>query len=321
MLERPTHDERFLYSDIVRQLHDRLQTELAADPNVSTAEASNANSDAVIAQWQKIWGAIPSDDAKSYANAMDKLFNKCWEGTNYVVSVLEQWFSHPGMASDTVCGEGAPQLKAARVEYFKCHGVVMPPEEVARKVQEINEAMKVKKIYVLDVGSCHGGLLAAAPRWMHVAAVDLCPAKPEVLQGDWLSLELVEGDDDVSIVGPYTVRGEAQSSQLLAVSCGSIDVIVMCYMLSFLPSGALRWEGVKRAMKVLRCGGLLLIMEPRRGAHHNQWHKKWTRVLASSLGCETVRTELMVHTASLLLRKPAEWSEACVGLSGSLDFS
>jgi hypothetical protein len=107
--------------------------------------------------------------------------------------------------------------------------------------------------------------------------------------------------------------------ELRQMSSDSADVVLMCYMLSFLPHGRLRWHACKTAVMVLCEGGLLVIMEPKRGVRQRNWAKHWMHILVTSFGLTSVKEEQRMHTVVLLLSKPIGW--CCpIGEPMPLDF-
>lgn len=305
-----------------------------------------------LESWKKLWASVPASDARLYASAMDKLFHDCWEATDYVATLLSRYFraapadhkttrqgtgfsvvppaaekrsrDEDSSANDALvccCGRGAQELKRLRRIHFATHGVCMTPEEVAATTAVVNATYEIRHrdVVVLDVGSCHGGLLRRAPSWMKVVGIDLCPANSSVFQGDWLQVPLLTGkqnggqhelgkacewrSDCVAISCMDSESSVTQSAVVHGIVAGVADAIVMCYMLSFLPSGALRGEACRKAHKALPVGGVLLILEPRRGAHRKQWYKLWTTRLEGCCGFEHRKTELLLHTVVLLFEK------------------
>lgn len=249
-----------------------------------------------------------------------------------------------------LCGRALPFLKQKRAQFFQEHKRSMSEEEYKALIAALQETYQLdtkrEVVLVADVGSCHGGLLKSAPRWLKVLCMDLVPAVPSVWQGDWLKVPIVAPSEDwpadtVVTTAPTPTRSSSSSSPPVAnreeheegggdggaanlvewfgaaiaiasaASCSSpqlrglrersLDCVVMCYMLSYLPSGPLRWEAVMRAVQSLRSdGGLLVLLEAKRGAHRKQWQKSWIAQL-EAVGLSLVRQEVMKHTVFVAL--------------------
>ena len=277
-------------------MHERLDS--AAQ--VAEARKDDESDDGThhVDRWKMMWSSVGKDAAEEYADAMNKLFNVCWEGTTYVIELLDDYFQGKVDPSGKrgICGRGANFVKSARRAYFETNAAMMPPDEVESLVERGNTMFAKETVRVLDIGSCHGGLMRHAPAWMKTTALDLQPAVPEVFQADWLDISLGESDD--------VVADDFGKLCLKALRVQSFDVVVMCYMLSFLPTGRLRWEACRRAHAVLSHGGLLLILEPRRGAHSKKWHVTWSTSIPL-LGFDLIRTQVMAKSVSLLFAKAA----------------
>ncbi len=309
-LQRPQDKaEHARLSEIVRRMHIRLET------------AAAATSVAGVPGWKAAWSTVSNADSSAYADAMNKLFNVCWEGTTYVVDVMESYFigapvddGRKRARSDDeattkergICGRAADFVKARRRAYFEIHGEQMPASEVKCLIAEGNGRFGLPSVRILDVGSCHGGLLRHAPAWMHVVPLDLQPAVPEVLQADWLDIPIGAAE----VIESFSARDEGcQWGRVRGLRSASFDAVVMCFMLSFLPTPELRWEACRRAGEVLTAGGLLLILEPRRGAHSRKWHTAWCAELPN-LGFALLRVQVMAKSISLLFSK-AHGSSQC----------
>ena len=91
------------------------------------------------------------------------------------------------------------------------------------------------------------------------------------------------------------------------IARGAFDVIVMSYLLSFLPTPALRLRACRTAAESLRPGGALLIVEARRGGHRVQgWPAQWTAALTAQLPLVRIRLDFMKKSVALLFVRCAD---------------
>jgi hypothetical protein len=290
-----------------RSLRERMSehTALSAATTITSEGPRN-----VVDAWCHVWASVAeSAEAASYAQAMDELFSKCAESTTLVVEILKRYF-FKGSGDALVCDRGCAAFKQTRREFFCLSGRVMNAEELLEasiKVQQ-EHAILDRPLVVLDVGSCHGALqtlVESNPNLLQkikITSLDLCPARPHVVQADWLTLPIPE------------VSSGASSND---IAMSSVDAVLMCYMLSFLPDGCLRWHACKRAALALVPGGLLIIMEPKRGVRRSKWAKRWADILQRSLGLELIREDQHLHTVVLLLSKQLSPG---TNVADSLDF-
>ncbi|EDQ92975.1 uncharacterized protein MONBRDRAFT_22269 [Monosiga brevicollis MX1] len=96
---------------------------------------------------------------------------------------------------------------------------------------------------VLDVGSCFNPL--RVHKDLDVTALDLAPATPEVLRADFLQC--------------FSSGQEGPAAELCP---HSFDVVVMHYVLSYMPSPWLRYKCIQQARRALRPNGLLILTDP-----------------------------------------------------------
>ncbi|OLP95482.1 putative methyltransferase BTM2-like [Symbiodinium microadriaticum] len=105
------------------------------------------------------------------------------------------------------------------------------------------------ELCLLDVGSSYG---AFCGRGMRVVALDLAPAHPEVLPGDFLQLDVVEAKELHSLDA---------SGRLKSLKAAGFHAVVMSLVLSFLPTPELRRAMLDKARRCLCLGGALLLVE------------------------------------------------------------
>ncbi|CAE7291525.1 Samtor [Symbiodinium natans] len=105
------------------------------------------------------------------------------------------------------------------------------------------------ELCLLDVGSSYG---AFCGRGLHVVALDLAPAHPEVLAGDFLQIEVKDAKE---------LRTLDASGRLISLKAAGFDAVVMSLVLSFLPTPQLRRAMLDQARRCLCPGGALLLVE------------------------------------------------------------
>ncbi|CAE7742303.1 Samtor [Symbiodinium sp. CCMP2456] len=105
------------------------------------------------------------------------------------------------------------------------------------------------ELCLLDVGSSYG---AFCGRGMRVVALDLAPAHPEVLPGDFLQLDVAEAKELHSLDA---------SGRLKSLKAAGFHAVVMSLVLSFLPTPELRRAMLDKARQCLCVGGALLLVE------------------------------------------------------------
>lgn len=105
---------------------------------------------------------------------------------------------------------------------------------------------------LLDIGSSFGAFCDVPG--LCCTAVDLAPAHPEVLRGDFLQVPIMENLEQERQV-------DAATGSLEALGAGAFDVAVLSLVLSFLPTPALRRQMLERARRCLRrpCGTLFVV--------------------------------------------------------------
>lgn len=147
------------------------------------------------------------------------------------------------------------------------------------------------KVKLLDVGSCYNPFRNV--EIFDVTAIDLAPSCDEVLQCDFLSLQV--GSENIFS------ENEKQVVQLTAVS---FDTIVFCLLLEYLPSPEQRYACCEKAYDLLKNGGLLLIITPdsKHVGANAKFMKSWRHVL-SHLGFMRIKYEKLPHAHCLAFRK------------------
>ena len=156
-------------------------------------------------------------------------------------------------------------------------------------------------IKVLDVGSCHNPLskylLQHQNESYKITAIDLCPATKEVFKCDFINVDThfstTEIGDDI-----------VDRTELKSVAEDSYDAVIFSLLLEYLPTPSLRLKAVKKAIKVLAYGGLLIIVTPDSNPENkNQPQMKAWRLAMAYLGLVRIYIEKLKHVHCLAFVK------------------
>lgn len=171
-----------------------------------------------------------------------------------------------------------------------------------------------RPLKVCDVGSCYNPF--AQPRYaalFDVVALDLWPARPEVLRCDFLNVTVRDAPGAVGVADFTADDGTAmQAADWLGA--GAFDVVIMSLVLSYLPQPLQRAQMVANARRILRkpsrehpCqGGLLLLADPISVAKPSPASPRADRVLSAwidaveAAGFRYVRYDLVARRAHAL---------------------
>eukprot|EP00759_Apiculatamorpha_spiralis_P011879 PhF_6_TR19038/c0_g1_i3/m.27970/K18849/BMT2; 25S rRNA (adenine2142-N1)-methyltransferase len=226
------------------------------------------------------------DSLQQYAEAMHALASEMWvpgdtssthnDRLEWCLHVVEQYYRSEG-------GGARVKLlaKEVRKEAFAANGGVMPSDETLKKLFvdkfgkiEIEEG---RHLDVLDVGSCYNPFATHPLRerlQLHVRAVDLYPSPSSsgVERLDWLDTP--------------TVTAKFSHTE---------DVVIMCLMLSYLPTPQARFVAICSGLRALRLYGLLVLVHTRTQCpRKSNWIEVWESVL-EDLGCVRVQREVRKH--------------------------
>ncbi|XP_014275148.1 S-adenosylmethionine sensor upstream of mTORC1 [Halyomorpha halys] len=146
---------------------------------------------------------------------------------------------------------------------------------------DFNEYFVGKSISLLDVGSCYNPL-SQFPNLI-TTAIDLEPADKNVLRCDFLSVDVA---DQLLVIDNSCTQLPKES----------YDVILFSLLLEYLPSPRQRFVACKKAAKLLKKGGLLLILTPdsKHATANSRLARQWRLALAS-LGMWMLTTEKLKH--------------------------
>lgn len=139
-----------------------------------------------------------------------------------------------------------------------------------------------KKISLLDVGSCYNPL-SDFPNFV-TTAIDLEPADKSVLKCDFLLVDV--GDQ-------MLVEDNSVCKQLPKVG---YEAVLFSLLLEYMPSPRQRLAACEKAVRLLKKGGLLLILTPdsKHATANSRLARQWRLALAS-LGMWMLTTEKLKH--------------------------
>lgn len=152
----------------------------------------------------------------------------------------------------------------------------------------------VDKIKLLDVGSCYNPF-KPFPEF-DVTAVDIAPAIEDVIECDFLNVEL--GDcTEVS-------NSDGKSQTISKLGAESYDVVVFSLLLEYLPTSEQRLKCCEKAGKLLRDEGILCIITPdsKHLGVNAKLMKTWRYALAQ-LGLGRIKIEKLEHITCMVFRK------------------
>lgn len=153
------------------------------------------------------------------------------------------------------------------------------------------ELFKSKKIDLLDVGSCYNPF-RKFPEF-NVTAFDIAPAVPDVLQCDFLNLEITNEQ-----------RTYSNQNAIIGLQKSSFDVIVFSLLLEYLPTSDQRIQCCEKAIELLRTEGILIIITPdsKHVGANAKLMKTWRYTLAL-MGLSRIKYEKLEHITCMVFRK------------------
>lgn len=178
------------------------------------------------------------------------------------------------------------------------------------------------RVRVLDVGSCYDPF-SQFDDVLDVTAIDLCPAPSapsSVLACDFLTIPIkappftagavaTSGDTFLPTDFPRCERKDnvisfaGDGRTVEALHAGSCDAVVFCLLLSYMPTPEMRAEACRRALAILRVGGLLVVVTPdsshvgKAAARMKRW-----KTTIESLGFRRWRYSKLKHTHCMAFR-------------------
>lgn len=184
-------------------------------------------------------------------------------------------------------------------DYFNNDGWKMAVEKenrLCKKYFETNLSIlitynKNDKLYLLDVGSCYNPFKKFSD--FYTIPIDLVPATEDVLQCDFLNVDLVSDKNISDIKNPCVF-----------LPTDSFDIVVFSLLLEYFPSGKQRWICCKKAYSILKPNGVLIILTPdsKHATANSKIFKSWRYALAD-IGFLLVNYEKLKHLHCLMYRK------------------
>lgn len=216
---------------------------------------------------------------------MHQLATKFWDKNNkdnidlcriqWVVHQVTEYFNNGGLdkAQEKEC--------LTSVRYFG--------KDTTRKIKKLHS--ENQKLNLLDVGSCYNPFKKFSI--FNVIAVDLVPATTDVLQCDFLAVEVV--------IEEINNKPTSCCKQL---SEASFDIVVFSLLLEYLPSSEQRYLCCQKAHKLLKTDGLLCILTPdsKHATANSKLMKNWRYCLAS-LGFSRITYQKLKHIHCMVYRK------------------
>lgn len=235
-----------------------------------------------------------------YAVAMKDLATKFWEENDkkssvkiesrsrisWTVNFCQQYFLHDKIVSD---------LRNRELRIEKEHFADAVADSVYGALPAVTERIErfqSAKISLLDVGSCYnpfGNIVE-----FNVTAIDIAPAVPEVLQCDFLNLEVTDAAQQTLQL----------NGTIKALPATSFDVIVFSLLLEYLPTSDQRIRCCEKALALLRPEGLLIIITPdsKHVGANAKLMKTWRYTLAM-LGLSRIKYDKLEHITCMAFRK------------------
>ncbi|XP_057320099.1 S-adenosylmethionine sensor upstream of mTORC1 isoform X1 [Microplitis mediator] len=240
-----------------------------------------------------------TDDLQNYAASMQELATNHWNINNNNKQVTDKsncrirWIKNK--CHEYFLNGGKDKYNEREIEIMKKLNLDEfndTPEELLsknnRKGSELDK--EVIKIKMLDVGSCYNPF--ADDDNLDVTAIDLVPASDQVLQCDFLNVDI--GDKTLSNDKKGIVEFEKKS----------FDVCIFSLLLEYFPCPEQRFRCCEKAYELLKDSGLLIIITPD-SKHVNanaKIMKSWRWVLAN-LGFMRITYEKLQHIHCICYRK------------------
>lgn len=211
---------------------------------------------------------------------MHKLASQFWDANNKseTASCRISWIAHN-------------VLKYFQEDYF--HEVVREKSLAERfnvnwVVNNIS-CMPEKPFYLLDVGSCYNPFQKYLP--FRVLPIDIAPAIENVVKCDFLSV-------------PLDIKLNIFENVCQTLPLSTFDIVVFSLFLEYFPLPLQRYKCCQKAYKVLKPGGLLVIVTPdsNHASSNSKLMKNW-RISLSNLGFWRIKYEKLTHIHCMVFRK------------------
>ncbi|XP_035207581.1 S-adenosylmethionine sensor upstream of mTORC1-like isoform X2 [Stegodyphus dumicola] len=149
-----------------------------------------------------------------------------------------------------------------------------------------------RKLQLLDVGSCYNPF-SKFPQFSCVA-IDLTPATEDVIECDFLTVDILEKPTGENSTISYKPCFHAES----------FDIVVFSLVLEYVPAPKQRAVFCVKAWKLLKQNGLFIIITPdSKSVHHNApMMKSWKSAL-ERIGFFRVKYDKLQHLHCMAFRK------------------
>lgn len=218
---------------------------------------------------------------KKYASSMQKLATVYWDNNS---NQCCKTVSRIKWAAD-FCYD---YFKNSKYYYYR-----NKENDIAKKIElhiDIEENF-VEPYKIIDIGSCYNPFKNFT--FLDVFAIDLYPANDTVLQCDFLNVQF----------GSETLIKE---NNVIQIQECSFDIVSFCFVLEYIPSSSLRIEACKKAYRILKYGGLMIVVTPdsKHVGANSKIMKHWRYTLAC-MGFNRIRYEKLQHMHCMAFRKAA----------------
>lgn len=222
-------------------------------------------------------------------------------------------------------------LPAVRYFFAKLHGIEQWSYEVRLRVLDVGSCygpfegkhvLCYSPVSAKDVATAtgHNASLQASECCLDVVSLDLAPYEgSSVLQCDWLSVPILECDDEhpeMIVTSSSSVSPDCDGLSSLPppavtrIAASSFDVIIFSLVLSYLPSTEMRFEAIAQAHKALREYGLLIVISTRtQGPRSAKWIDDWIGAI-ESIGFERIHKTIQCKLIGMSFQKVRKASDA-----------
>lgn len=239
---------------------------------------------------------------KSYATAMMELATNYWEPNDQKAATQnprrqQQQQRSRIMWSVNYCREYFQQtgtitaLREREMRLMNELKVLTPAIEMGFEMRPVGD-----KITLLDVGSCYNPFSRFEE--FEVTALDIAPAREDVIECDFLNVEVNAGNMD-SDASPVDT-----ADKLTSLRENTYDAIVFSLLLEYMPASEQRICCCEKAYRLLKNEGILIIITPdsKHVGANAKLMKTWRYALAL-MGFSRVKYEKLEHITCMVFRK------------------
>lgn len=241
---------------------------------------------------------------RSYATAMMELATNHWEPNDQKAAAQsrrrqQQQQRSRIMWSVNYCREYFQQTRtivALRDRELRILNELNAESASATIAMEFEKRSAEPKIKLLDVGSCYNPFSKFDE--FDVTAIDIAPAVDDVIECDFLNVEVIAGTDDAE------ASAVDDDSKLIALRENTYDAIVFSLLLEYMPASEQRICCCEKAYRLLRPEGILIIITPdsKHVGANAKLMKTWRYALAL-MGFGRVKYEKLEHITCMVFRK------------------